>query len=62
MDLLTIILVLVVCGVVLWAVNKWIPMDATVKKILNIAVIIGLIIWLLQGLGVFNGLHTNVHL
>jgi hypothetical protein len=46
MNLLTLVLVLVVVGVLLWAVNAFIPMDAKIKKILNIAVVIFLIVWL----------------
>ena len=46
MNLLHLILVLVVVGVLLWAVNAFIPMDEKIKKILNVAVIILVIVWL----------------
>ncbi len=48
MPLLSLILVIVVIGVVLYLINTFIPMDANVKKVLNIAVIVILCIWLLQ--------------
>ena len=48
MNLLTVILVLVIVGVVLWAINKWIPMDSKIKTILNVAVVVIVIWWLLS--------------
>jgi len=56
MSLLTIILVIVVVGVLLWAINSFIPMDGKIKSILNIVVVIVLILWLLQAFGVLNSL------
>lgn len=61
MPIITILIVLVVTGFVLWLINAYIPMQPTVKKILNVAVIIVLIIWLLKVLGVFSYLsHATV--
>ena len=51
MPILTILIVLVVVGVVLYLINNYIPMDRKIKSILNIVVVIGVIIWLLK---VFN--------
>lgn len=53
MSLLTIILALVLVGVLLWALNAFVPMDATVKKILNVVVVLALVIWLLKAFGLF---------
>lgn len=50
--LLSIIITLVVVGVVLWLINTYIPMEAGIKKLLNIVVIIALILWLLKAFGV----------
>lgn len=58
MPLLTIFIVLIVVGVGLWLVNAYIPMDAKIKKILNIVVVIIVIIWLLKALGLFDSLKT----
>ncbi|MFE3870491.1 Thivi_2564 family membrane protein [Flavobacterium sp. ZS1P70] len=60
MSLLTVLLVLIVVGVLLWLVNTYIPMDGTIKKIFNIVVIIVVIIWLLKVFGLFNSL-MDVH-
>jgi 1-acyl-sn-glycerol-3-phosphate acyltransferase len=48
MDLISLIVVLVVVGLILWLVNNYIPMDPTVKQILNVVVIIFLVLWLLN--------------
>ncbi|HEX2855735.1 MAG TPA: Thivi_2564 family membrane protein [Opitutaceae bacterium] len=54
MPLLHVVLTLVVVGVVLWLINTYIPMQGTIKKILNIVVVIVVILWLLYGFGVIN--------
>ena len=56
MSLLSILLVLVVVGVILWLVNTYIPMDRKIKNILNVVVVILVIIWLLQAFGLLNGI------
>lgn len=48
MDLFSLIIVLVIVGVLLWAVNTLIPMDAKIKTILNAVVVIVLVLWLLS--------------
>jgi hypothetical protein len=58
MSLLTVVLVIVVVGVLLWAVNSFIPMDSKIKSILNIVVVIALIIWLLQAFGILGSLSS----
>jgi len=52
MSLLTIAAVIIAVGVLLWLVNTYIPMQPTVKKILNAVVIIALVLWLLVVCGV----------
>jgi hypothetical protein len=58
MPILTIILVLIVVGVLLYLINRYIPMDGKIKNILNIVVVICLIIWLLKVFGVLGGLSN----
>jgi cation transporter-like permease len=53
MPLIQLILVLIVVGVLLWAVNSFIPMDGKIKNILNVVVIIAVVLWLLSLFGVF---------
>lgn len=60
MPLLTIVLVLIVVGVLLWLINTYVPMQGTIKGILNAVVVIAVVIWLLQIFGLLDAL-TNVH-
>ena len=39
MSLISVVVVLIVVGVILWLVNTYIPMDAKIKNILNIVVL-----------------------
>lgn len=57
MSLMAIIITLVVVGIVVYVVNTYIPMDGTIKKILNIVVVIAVIIWLLKELGAWEYLE-----
>ena len=58
MPLINLIIILVVFGVILWAINAYIPMQSTIKKILNAVVVIGVIIWLLSVFGVLGNIST----
>jgi len=56
MPLIHVLIVLVVVGVILWLVNTYIPMDAKIKKILNIVVVIVVVLWLLSAFGILGSL------
>jgi hypothetical protein len=58
MPLITIVLVLIVVGVLLWLINTYIPMDRKIKNILNIVVVVVVIIWLLQAFGLMGSLSN----
>jgi hypothetical protein len=58
MSLLTVLLVLIVVGVILWLINTYIPMDRKIKSILNIVVVIAVIIWLLKAFGLLDSLKS----
>jgi hypothetical protein len=58
MPLLTVFIVLVVVGVVLWLINNYVPMDRKIKNILNIVAVIVVVIWLLQVFGVLGSLKN----
>jgi hypothetical protein len=55
MPFLQVLLVLIVIGVLLWAVNL-IPMQGTIKSILNAVVVIAVVLWLLNIFGVLHSL------
>ena len=56
MSLITIVVVLVVVGLVLWLINNYIPMDRKIKNILNVVVVIVVILWLLRVFGLLGQL------
>jgi hypothetical protein len=58
MPLIQLVIVLVVIGVILWVINSYIPMQATIKNILNVVVIIAVILWLLSVFGIIGKLST----
>lgn len=53
--LIHVIIVLIIVGILLWLVNNYIPMDAKIKSILNVVVVIVVILWLLQAFGLLSG-------
>jgi hypothetical protein len=61
MPLLQLLTVLVVVGVLLWLVNRFVPMQGTIKSILNAVVVIGVVLWLLNIFGLFHSLsHMRI--
>ncbi len=58
MNLLEVVVPLVVAGVALFAINKWIPMQEKIKSILNWVVIGIVIIWLLKISGILDYLKS----
>jgi hypothetical protein len=60
--LVHIVLVLIVVGVLLWLINRFIPMAAQIKSLLNIVVMIAMVVWLLQAFGVLGPIsHFRVN-
>jgi len=57
MPLTQLVIILVVVGVILWVINSYIPMQATIRKILNAVVVIGVILWLLSVFGIIGSLQ-----
>jgi hypothetical protein len=52
--ILTVILVLVIVGVLMWLINTYIPMAGPIKTLLNVVVLIILVLWLLSAFGLFH--------
>jgi len=57
-DLIQLIIFLVIVGVLMWAVNAYVPMEARIKQILNVVVIIVVVLWLL---GLFTGYLPRIN-
>ena len=61
MPLIQLLEVLIVVGVLLWLVNRFIPMQGSIKSILNGVVVIAVVLWLLNVFGLFHSLaHIHV--
>jgi hypothetical protein len=54
MPLIQLVEVLIVVGVLLWLVNRFIPMQGSIKSILNGVVVIAVVLWLLNIFGLFH--------
>lgn len=62
MSIIQVMIILIVIGVILFLVNKYIPMDANIKKILNAVVIVCVILWVLSlffNFGSLGTIHTH---
>jgi hypothetical protein len=58
MPLIQIFIVLIVVGVLLWLVNRFIPMAGSIKSILNAVVVIVVVVWLLNIFGLMHYITT----
>ena len=62
MPILTVVLVLITIGVLLWAVNSFLPMEGRIKQILNAVVVIATVLWVLSlffNVGAINQIHVG---
>jgi hypothetical protein len=57
MSLIGLVITLIVVGVLLWLLETYIPMDPTIKRIIQVVVIICVVLWLLNAFGLFAGMH-----
>lgn len=48
MSLISLVVVLIVVGFLLWLANSLIPMEARIKTILNVVVVVIVVLWLLN--------------
>ena len=56
MPLINLVVVLIIVGVALYLVNRYIPMASSIKTILNVVVVVAVCVWVLQA----TGLWANV--
>lgn len=52
MDLISVIVVLIVLGLVLWLVQTYLPLPPPIKTVITIVVVLFICVWLLQAVGV----------
>ena len=60
MPLIQLLEVLIVVGVLLWLVNRFIPMQSSIKAILNGVVVIAVVLWILSISGLFRS-FSKIH-
>ena len=60
MPLIQLLEILIVVGILLWLVNRFIPMQSSIKSILNGMVVIVVGLWLLNVFGLFHSL-SRIH-
>jgi hypothetical protein len=51
MPLVTVVIAIGVVGVLMWLINRYIPMQSQIKSILNAVVVIAVVLWLLKIFG-----------
>ena len=56
MPMIQVVETLIVVGVLIWLVNRFIPMAGSIKSILNAVVVIAVVFWLLNGFGFLSSL------
>lgn len=60
MPLIQVVIALIVVGVLLWLINRYIPMQSSIKSILNGVVVIAVVVWLLKVFGLWSSI-ANMH-
>jgi hypothetical protein len=58
MPLINLVVVLIVVGVVLYLINRYIPMASSIKTILNVLVVVVVCVWLLQAVGLWGSVTS----
>jgi hypothetical protein len=54
MPLVNIVIALIIVGVLLGLINRYIPMAGGIKTILNVVVVVAISIWVLQATGLWG--------
>ena len=60
MPLIQLLEILVVVGILLWLVNRFVPMQGSIKSILNGVVLIAVVLWLCNVFGLFHSI-SRIH-
>ena len=59
MSLVSLVITLIVVGVLLWLINNYIPMDGKIKRILNMTVVVVVVLWILNVMGLIDSLRAG---
>jgi uncharacterized membrane-anchored protein len=58
MPLVSLVVTLIVVGVALYLINRYIPMASSIKTILNVVVVVFVCVWLLKVAGLWSGISS----
>jgi predicted membrane protein len=58
MPLMNLVIMLIIVGVGLYLINRFIPMASSIKTILNVVVVVAVCVWLLQAVGMIGNLSS----
>jgi len=58
MPLLNIVVLLIIVGVGLYLINRYIPMASSIKSILNVVIVVVVCVWLLKAFGLWGDLSS----
>ena len=58
MPLVNLVVVLIIVGVALYLINRYIPMASAIKSILNIVVVGAVCVWVLQSTGMWGSVTS----
>jgi predicted membrane protein len=58
MPLINLVIVLIIVGVALYLINRYIPMASSIKSILNIVVVVAVCVWVLQAVGLWSSVSN----
>jgi hypothetical protein len=58
MPLINLVIVLIIVGVGLYLINRYIPMASAIKSILNVVVVVAVCVWLLQATGMWGNVAS----
>lgn len=58
MPLINIVIMLIVVGLGLSLINRYIPMAASIRTILNVVVVVVVIVWVLQAMGLWGDVSS----
>lgn len=53
-DLITVVIVLVILGVVLYLIEHFVPMEPWIRIVIRVVLILGVVIWLLGFFGIWT--------
>ena len=58
MPLINLVVMLIVIGVGLYLINRYIPMASSIKNILNVVVVVVVCVWILQIAGLWGNVTS----